>query len=139
MRSGNKKTAFQVNIVARYRRGRWKRHGIEYLAFAVHGINIPVTRTHKEYRKRFGIESSYKLMNTARARTSSRSPVLRLLYVALGFLLMNLWIYHHWAYVSVRRRGGRKLVEWRFKTMLRQVVRALEDALGFATDVVIPA
>lgn len=139
MRSVEKKATYQVNIVVRYRRGRWGRRGLEYLAFAVHGVDIPVARTHREYRKRFGIESSYKLMNTARARTSSRSPVLRLLYVALGFLLMNLWIYHHWVYVSVRRRGGRRLVEWRFKTMLRQVGRALEDALGFATNVVIPA
>jgi putative transposase len=139
MRSVEKKATFQVNIVVRYRRGRWGRRGLEYLSFAVHGVDIPVARTHREYRKRFGIESSYKLMNTARARTSSRSPVLRLLYVAMGFLLLNLWIYHHWVYVSVKRRGGRELVEWRFKTMLRQVVRAIEDALGFATDVVIPA
>jgi putative transposase len=139
MRSAGKKATVQVNIVVRYRRGKWKRHGIEYLAFAVHSINMPVARTHREYRKRFGVESNYKLMNTARAKTSSRSPVLRLLYVALGFLLMNLWIYHHWIYVSVKRRGGRELMEWRFKTMLRQPVRAIEDALGFAVDVVIPA
>ncbi|MBU2560096.1 ISH3 family transposase, partial [archaeon] len=63
--------------------------------------------------------------------------VLRLLYIGLGFLLMNLWIYLHWLYVSVRRRGGRRLVEWRFKTMLRQVARAIEDILGFAADVTI--
>lgn len=139
MRSGDKTATFQVNVVTRYRRGKWNRQGIEYLAFAVHGINIPVTRTHREYRKRFGIESSYKLMNTARARTSSRSPVLRLLYVALGFLLMNLWIYHHWLHVSIKRRGGRKLVEWRFKTMLRQVARSIEDTLGFSKDAVVSA
>ncbi len=64
-------------------------------------------------------------MNAARVRTTSRSPVLRLLYIGLGFLLMNLWIYLHWLYVSVRRWGGRRLVEWRFKTMLRQVARAI--------------
>ena len=139
MRSHGKTATFQVNVVVRYRRGKWRRHGIEYLAFAVHGVNIPVSRTHKEYRKRFGVESSYRLMSTARARTSSRSPVLRLLYVALGFLLMNLWIYHHWVYVCVKRRGGRRLVEWRFRTMLRQIGRAVEDALGFAADIVIPA
>jgi putative transposase len=139
MRSGGKEATFQVNVVARYYKGKWNRHGMEYFAFAVYDIDIPAGKTHREYRKRFGIESSYKLMNMARARTSSRKPVLRLLYVALGFLLMNIWIYLHWFYVSVRRRGERKLYEWRFKTMLRQVARAIEDALGFSKDVVVPA
>ena len=90
-----------------------------------------VTKTYKEYRKRFGIESSHRLMNTARARTSSRDPVLRLLYVGIGFLLMNIWIYVHWMYLSVRRRGGREPVQWSFKTMLRQVARRIEDEFGF--------
>jgi putative transposase len=139
MRSGEKEATFQVNVVARYYRGKWNRRGMEYFAFAVSGIDIPVGKTHKKYRKRFGIESSYRLMNAARARTTSRSPVLRLLYIGLGFLLMNLWIYLHWLYVSVRRRGGRRLVEWRFKTMLRQMARAIEDTLGFAEDVTIQA
>lgn len=137
MRSNGREASFQVNIVARYYKGKWNRHGREYFAFAVYGTATPAGKTHKEYRKRFGIESSYKLMNMARARTSSRSPVLRLLYVALGFLLMNIWIYLHWLYVSLRRRGGRKLREWRFKTMLRQVARAIEDLLGFEKEVVI--
>ncbi len=139
MKSGEKEATFRVNVDARYYRGKWNRHGMEYFAFAVHGINIPAGKTHREYRKRFGIETSYRLMNAARARTTSRSPTLRLLYVALGLLLMNLWIYLHWLYISVKRQGGRKLSEWRFKTMLRQVARAIEDTLGFTEDVLTPA
>lgn len=139
MRSGEKEATFQVNVVARHYRGKWNRSGMEYFAFAVSGIDIPAGKTHREYRRRFGIETSYRLMNAARARTTSRSPALRLLYVALGFLLMNVWIYFHWVYVSVRRRGGRKLAEWRFKTMLRQVARAIEDTLGFVEDIAVHA
>jgi putative transposase len=90
MRSGKKEATFHVNVVARYYRGKWNRHGMEYFAFAVSGIGIPVGKTHKEYRRRFGIESSYRLMNAARARTTSRSPILRLIYIAFGFLLMNI-------------------------------------------------
>lgn len=135
MRSGKKEATFQVNVDTRYYRGRWGRRGVEYFAFAVHGIDIPAGKTHREYRKRFGIESSYRLMNTARARTTSRRPVLRLLYVALGFLLMNIWIYIHWLHTSIKRRGGRKQVEWRFKTMLRQIARAIEDTLGFNENI----
>jgi len=139
MRSGEKEATFQVNVVARYYKGKWNRHGVEYFTFAVYGVDVSAGKTHREYRKRFGIESSYKLMNMARARTSSRSPILRLLYVALGFLLINIWIYIHWLHVGVKRRGGRRLCEWRFRTMLRQVARAIENVLGFEKDVVLPA
>lgn len=39
------------------------------------------------YRRRFGIETSYRLMNTMRARTSSTAVTLRLFYVALALLV----------------------------------------------------
>jgi putative transposase len=131
MRSKGKEATFQVNIVVKYSKGKYDRHGVEYFAYAVYGMDIPVESTYKEYRKRFGIETSHRLMNTARARTSSTNPVLRLLYVGIGFLLMNLWIYVHWMYLSVRRKGGREPVQWAFKTMLRQVGRRIEDEFGF--------
>ena len=92
MHSKEKEATFQANIVVKYSKGKYDRKGVEYFAYAVYGMDIPVKRTYKEYRKRFGIESSHKLMNTARARTSSKNPVLRLLYVGIGFLLMNIWI-----------------------------------------------
>ncbi len=97
-------------------------------------MDIPVSKTFHEYRKRFGIESSYKLKNLALPRTSTKNPVLRLLYVGLAFLLVNVWIYVHWMFLSERARRGRKPVRWPFKTMLRQVSRVLEDLLGFVDD-----
>jgi putative transposase len=121
---------FHVNVVVKYSKGKYNRSGLEYFAYAVHGMNIPVKRTFKEYRKRFGIESSHKLMNAARARTTSKNPVLRLLYVGIGFLLMNIWVYLKWM-LGVRRKGERKTIKWTFKTMLRQLCRKLEDELGF--------
>ena len=44
------------------------------------------------YCQRFGIESSYRQMNSVRARTSTRNPVVRLLLVGLAFVLFNLYI-----------------------------------------------
>lgn len=131
MHSGGEEASFQVNIVIKYSRGKYNRKGVEYFAYAVYGMDIPVKRTYREYRKRFNIESSHKLMNAARARTSSKNPVLRLLYVGIGFLLMNIWIYVQWMYLSVKRKGGQKPIQWTFETMLRQVVRRIEDEFGF--------
>ena len=131
MHSKDGEATFQTNIVVKYSKGKYKRKGVKYFAYAVYDMDIPVKRMFKEYRKRFGIESSHKLMNAARARTSSKKPVLRLFYVGLGFVLMNIWVYIQWTYLSIRRRGGRKPIPWTFKNMLRQITRKIEDEFGF--------
>lgn len=134
MRSKNDQASFHVHVVVKYSRGRYKHRGRRYFAYAVYGMEIPVHKTFNEYRRRFGVESSYKLKNLALPRTSTRNPMLRLLYVGLAFLLVNVWIYGQWMFLSMRRRGGRKPVQWPLKAMLRQVSRVLEDLLGFVDD-----
>ncbi|MEE8402090.1 MAG: ISH3 family transposase [Candidatus Hydrothermarchaeaceae archaeon] len=134
MRSGGKEATFPAHVVVKYSKGKYKRRGAKYFAYAVYGMDISVNRTFNEYRKRFGIESSYKLKNLALPRTSTKNPMLRLLYVGLAFLLVNVWIYVQWMFLSERRRGGRQPVYWPFKTMLRQMLRILEDLLGFIDD-----
>jgi hypothetical protein len=72
MRSGDGEATFTTHIMVKYSKDKYKTKGAKYFAYAVYGMNIPISRTFKEYRKRFGIESSYKLMNQARARTSTK-------------------------------------------------------------------
>ena len=52
------------------------------------------------YRQRFGIETSYRQMEQARIRTSTRDPLLRLLYVGVALILRNLWAWLHWQALS---------------------------------------
>ncbi len=52
---------------------------------------------HQDYRKRFGIETSYRLKNICRIRTTTKNPIIRLLYVGISFLLVNIWIYLLWS------------------------------------------
>jgi putative transposase len=134
MKSGKKQATFQVNVVVKYSKGKYKHKGARYFGYAVHGMDIPVAETFTQYRKRFGIESSYKLKNLALPRTSTPNPVLRLLYMGLAFLLVNVWIYVQWMFLSTKRKGGRIPCRWPFKTMLRQVARVLEELLGFVDD-----
>lgn len=54
---------------------------------------LRVRQVTDEYRLRFGIESGYRQMNTVRAPTTSRDPVLRLLLVAVALLLTNRWVW----------------------------------------------
>ena len=131
MHSQETEATFQVNVVVKYSKGKYRRNGLEYFTYAVYRMDIPLKNSFKEYRKRFEIESSYRLMNQARARTSTKKSVLRLLYVGLSLLLINIWIYIQWTYLSTPRQGGRQPQTWTFKTMLRQINRKTEDKLGF--------
>jgi hypothetical protein len=44
------------------------------------------------YRRRFGIETSYRQKNQAQARTTSRDPVYRLLLEGIAYLLRQVWV-----------------------------------------------
>src|SRR5207253_10844056 len=47
------------------------------------------------YRQRFAIETTYRQLQRARVRTSSRSPLLRLLFVGVALRLRNVWVWAH--------------------------------------------
>ncbi len=44
------------------------------------------------YQRRFGIETSYRQKNQAKATTTSRDPVYRLLLEGVGYLLRQVWV-----------------------------------------------
>lgn len=81
-------------VLRRYHTGRYGKHGIKWFAYAISGLpqQLPLAQVFEWYRRRFGIETSYRQMNHLRARTTSRSPVLRLLLVGLAFILVNLYL-----------------------------------------------
>jgi len=87
---------YTVDAVAvkRYSKGRYGRHASKWFAYAVAGLpaGISPAQVFELYRRRFGIESSYRQMNLVRARTSTRNPVIRLFLVGLAFVLFNLYI-----------------------------------------------
>ena len=126
---------FTVWIVVKYSKGRYRRNRIGYFAYIVIGHwTLPPHQVYEEYRKRFGIESTYRLMNTMRARTSSRSVALRLFFVALALLLLNLWAFIKWCFLHKRQRGPRQVVHHllplaRWRLWLWEMVK---QRLGFS-------
>lgn len=81
-------------VVRRYSKGKTGRHGVRWFVYAVAGLPARTrpTQVFELYRQRFGIETSYRQMNQVRARTTSRNPTLRLLFVGLAFILVNLYV-----------------------------------------------
>ena len=88
---------FPLWVVGKYRQGKRGKHGVEYLAYVVYKVDISLDYLYQDYRKRFGIETSYRLKNICRIRTTTKNPILRLLYVGISFLLVNIWIYILWS------------------------------------------
>ena len=83
----------RVAVVKRNRR-KGQRKVVRCFLFAVGGIasRTPPRQVFELYRRRFGIETSYRQMNQVRARTSSRDVRLRLLLVGFALLLVNLYV-----------------------------------------------
>jgi putative transposase len=136
------KCAFRLYAVSKYRKKRYrkKKHGVQYMYYATsNGVNIPVERMFDVYRRRFGIESSYRTMKKSRGRTSSRSAVLRL-HVLVSFVMQNEWVYVKWQYLSKVTRGryGRKYDSRFTYFRMRQFLRlALEKIYGTVNAVLI--
>jgi hypothetical protein len=77
----------------------WK-GGPKTMVFAFQGwsgararnIHQQALRQRRLYRRRFGIETSYRQKNQAQACTTSRDPVYRLLLEGIGYVLRQIWV-----------------------------------------------
>lgn len=102
---------------------------------------LALRKVHRLYRRRFGIESSYRCMRKVRAWTTSRNPTLRFLLIGLGFLLVNLWQELRWRFCQVIRHRHRYLDADRFKlqrlaSFLSRAIEAIYGVISFIeTDV----
>ena len=118
---------FNLWIVCKYQKGKRGKYGIEYFAYVVYKVSTSLTYIHQDYRKRFGIETSYRLKNSCRIRTTTKKPTLRLLFLGISFLLVNIWINILWRKISRPRRGGRLIYREIFN--LKQMLEFLRQAV----------
>jgi IS4 transposase len=132
---------FDLWIVCKYRKGKRKKRGVEYFAYVVYNVKVNLSYVHQDYRKRFGIESSYRLKNVCRIRTNNKKPALRLLFVGLSFLLINIWVYLLWFKVSHPRKGKRLVFSKLFglKQMLAFLRQVIEQKYLTARNIYIPS
>jgi putative transposase len=135
-----KKKKATVSICVK--RTRWKdRHGRkkwDTWVYAYWGITPKrVDWVKQTYRKRFGIETSYRQMNQCRIRTTTKKFNVRFLYVAIGLLLRNLWVWLHHVVLSSPRRGCRRY-NWdrlRMKRMLLWLEQVAAEMYGLVLTI----
>lgn len=88
----------QVTICVASKRCKQKKTGrrrTKKLMYVVWKVRRTPEEIRETYRKRFGIETSYRQMNEARIRTCTRDPALRLLFVGIALVLRNVWVWLH--------------------------------------------
>ena len=138
LRDKNKRPAtVSICVYAGNYRGQWKRHGRFVWVYAFWGCQPGSGRWVADtYRKRFGIETSYRQMHQARIRTCTRNPLLRYLFVAIALLLRNVWVWLHWEVLSSPRRGRRRLnpERCRLEHLLTILLHVAEALFGFNDD-----
>lgn len=131
------KLTVSVAVVRTYQRRRSGSRQLRWLLYVVLGGGGPLLRVRRRYRRRFGIETGYRLMETVRARTTSPNPALRFLLMGVALLIVNMWIRLHWLYLRLPGRGPRRVARWRFRLdrMRRFLTRAIERFYGVITAV----
>jgi Transposase DDE domain len=134
-----RKVTVGVCVKCRNRRGERGKRGRQALVYAYGGGLVPGSYqwVKETYRKRFAIETTYRQLQQARVRTSTRDPLLRLLYVAVALILRNVWVWLHWQVLAERRRGGRRVDTNRltFRAMLLWLQHWAEQCLGVRDEV----
>lgn len=101
----------------------------KWLAFIVIELDWLPEKIHHQYRRRFGIECSYRLLRRVRAMTTSRNPAVRFFLLAVGMILVNAWVFLRWEFARLLAPGLRRVDETRFRfhRFTRWLIRAIED------------
>ncbi|MDO9324598.1 MAG: ISH3 family transposase [Methanoregula sp.] len=124
-------------IDIQYLQGRNKKFGNVNLGYVVYGIDWKPRRVYQVYKNRFAIESSYRIRNIVKAKTSSRNVVLRYLLTIISFLLKNIWVALQWIFFSKVQRGPRTIDQdlFRFDLFRLFVWEGLRKKLKFVSVV----
>jgi putative transposase len=123
------------------KRTRRLKRRAEWLILILIQLDWSPCQARRQYRRRFGIESSYRCTGQVRGWTTSPNPVYRFLLIAVSFVLLNVWVHLRWLFTQVPRRGHRWLDTQRLQLtrLVKFIIRALEHRYGCVHEILAPA
>jgi putative transposase len=115
---------------------RLKRRAVWLIYILIH-LDLSPRQARRWYRRRFGIESSYRCAGQVRGWTTSPNPAYRFVLIAVSFVLLNIWLHLRWLFTQVPRRGRRGLnvTEFQLARLIKFIRRALERQYGCRTAI----
>jgi len=127
-----------VRTVTSHKRRKRGSRRVQWLVFVLLNSKLPARLVRKLYRRRFGIETSYRCMRQVRAWTTSRNAALRFLLLSLAFLLVNMWVELRWRFCQIKCQGRRQLdlKRFRLQRMAGFLNRAIEHLYGIVSFIV---
>jgi putative transposase len=104
----------------------------KWLAFIVILLDWSAEKIYQKYRRRFGVECSYRLLRRVRATTTSRNPALRFFLLSIGLILTNAWVFLRWEFARLMAAGPRRVDEDRFRLyrFRKLLIRSIETYYG---------
>lgn len=115
MKNAKKRIHLDIVIDVKYLKGKRDKKGCENLGFVVFGINWTPRKVSTVYRRRFAIESSYRMRNIVKPKTSTKNAVIRYFYTLVSFLLKNIWLYLQKKHFTMVNRGPQVIDEDKFR------------------------
>jgi len=130
-----KKISTEVTICVAskdYVKEKTNKKGRKKLLYAIWKIRRTWREIREIYRKRFGIEATYRQMNEARIKTCTRDPRIRLLFVGIALVLRNVWVWIHFRFARDKYTEEPQLFLelLRFKEMLLWITEVVQRMLG---------
>lgn len=121
-------TVVNLVLVASCRTQKGGKKKRKWLAFVLVNLNWTPRQVYKKYRRRFGIECSYRILRQAKVFTNSRNPALRFFFLGLSLLIQNLWVLIRWLGTRRPSKGRYKMQSsfLRFDRFCKFLIRAVE-------------
>jgi IS4 transposase len=115
MKSKKKKIHLDIAIDVKYFKGKRDKKGCENLGFVVFGVIWTPRKVSTVYRRRFAIESSYRMRNIVKPKTTSKNATIRYFYTLISFLLKNVWLCLQKKHFTINKKGPKVIDEDKFR------------------------
>jgi hypothetical protein len=99
--------------------------------------NMSAKKVKESYRKRFGIEASYRCAKKVRGWTTSANAAYRFVLIGLSFLLTNIWqeLQTRWTRKAQAGRANWNWRKFRLKRFVNFLRKAIEKLYGMVSEI----
>lgn len=99
--------------------------------------NLSAKKVKENYRKRFGIEASYRCAKKVRGWTTSSNAAYRFVLIGMSFLLTNIWqeLQSRWTRKAQVGRASWNWRKFRLKRFVNFLRKAIEKLYGMVSEI----